>query len=223
MAASSVPYDHETEDAMPVRWKRRGGSSHAPIRAERPTLDSHTLPLGRDETIGDRPLGRDTLSDRLTLLPVSQQTTNHPEHTVERGDHDSQTNPEENDARVDDEPFHHEAHRARASVTTTRKPVPGPHATRVVERPGKWNTVAKTHFQSDLSNRGGGMLLLASVTYTVSYEVNAILLQYAPNLLDILRINAGDTDITLDLTITVLNNFDLKRDTIQTKNDFPAQ
>lgn len=63
----------------------------------------------------------------------------------------------------------------------------------------------------------------AEPCHTVSQDVNALLFQYAPNLLDIIHINAGDTDMALDLTITVLNNFDLKRDTVQTKNDFPAQ
>ncbi len=123
MAVSSAPYDHETEDT-------RGGrhSSHAPIQAERSTSGSHTLP------------------------PVPQRTTNHPEQPIERGKHDSQTRPEDGDARVDDEPLHREADRARASVTTTRKPAPGTHATRVVERARERDAIAESHFQSNLSH-----------------------------------------------------------------------
>lgn len=147
--------------------RSRRPSSHAPIRAKRPAPDSRALPLGRNETIGDRlnlqlprdetirswdrPPNRDTPSDRPTLPTVPQRATDHPEHTVERGDHDSQTGHEENDARVDDEPFHHEAHGTSASVTTTRKPMLRAHTARVIERPGKRNTVAESHFQSNLS------------------------------------------------------------------------
>lgn len=54
-------------------------------------------------------------------------------------------------------------------------------------------------------------------------DVNAILLQYTPNLLSILHIHASNTDTVLDFAVTVLNNFELKRDAIQTENDFPAQ
>ena len=151
-------------DASPTgKTRGRHPSSHVPVRAERPTLDSHTLPLSRNETVRprdraqsrplrQRPLNGKTLSDRLTPLTVPQRTTNPPEHPVERSKHNSQTNTEENDTRIDDEPLHHEAHGTSASVTTTRKPAPGPHATRVVERPRKWNTVAETHFQSNLSS-----------------------------------------------------------------------
>lgn len=59
--------------------------------------------------------------------------------------------------------------------------------------------------------------------HTVSYEVNAFPLQYALNRLNILLILAGNTDIALDLTVTVLENFELKRDTIKTKNDVPTR
>ena len=54
-------------------------------------------------------------------------------------------------------------------------------------------------------------------------DVNTPLLQYAPNLLNIIHIHASNTDTTLDLAVTVLNNFELKRDTVQTENDLPAQ
>lgn len=162
MAASPAQCDHETGDAMPVRWKRRGGpSSHAPIRAERPTPDSHALPPSRDETVRprdragrrplqQRPLNRETLNDRLAPPTIPPPTTHHPEHPIERGNHDSQTHPEANNARINDA-FHREAYRATAGTTTTRKPPFGAHATRVVERAGKRNAVTETHFRSDLS------------------------------------------------------------------------
>ena len=144
-------------------------SSHAPIRAERPTLDSHALPPGRNETVRprdrarsrplrQRPLNRETPGNRPAPLTPPQQTTDHPEQPIERDNHNSQTNPEENDARVDDEPFHHEAHGTSVSVTTTRKPAPGPYTTRVVERARERNTVAERHFQSDLSGWMGRLI-----------------------------------------------------------------
>lgn len=66
----------------------------------------------------------------------TERTANHPEQPIERGKHDSQTSPEENDARIDDEPFHHEAHGTSASVTTTRKPVLRAYTAQVIELPG---------------------------------------------------------------------------------------
>lgn len=57
----------------------------------------------------------------------------------------------------------------------------------------------------------------------ISDDVNTVLLQYPPNLLNIIHIHAGNTNAALELAITVLNDFELKRDTVQTKNDFPAQ
>ena len=63
----------------------------------------------------------------------------------------------------------------------------------------------------------------SNLRHTVSYEVNAILLQYASNLLNVPLIHAGNANGTVNLTVTVLHNFKLKRDTVQTKNDFPAQ
>lgn len=88
----------------------------------------------------------DTAGDRPAPPTAPQRTTDHPEHTVERGNHDSQTNTEANDARIDDEPLHHEAHGARAGVTTAGKPVLGAHATRVVERTRERDAIAERHF-----------------------------------------------------------------------------
>lgn len=62
-----------------------------------------------------------------------------------------------------------------------------------------------------------------AVSHAVLDEVNAIDLQYAPNLLNIIHIHTSNANAALELTITVLNNFDLKRDTIQPENDFPTQ
>lgn len=121
-------------------------SSHAPIRAERSTPDSHAPPLSRNETarppdrarsrpLRQRPPNRETPNDRPAPPPIPQRTTNHPEQQpLERNKHDSQTSPEDGDARVDDEPLHHEAHGTIARVTTTRNPTLGPHTARVVER-----------------------------------------------------------------------------------------
>lgn len=154
-------------DASTTEETRRGRpSSHVPIRTERSTLDSHTLPLGRDETVRphdrarsrplrQRPLNRETLSDRLTPPAPPQRTTNHPNHPIERSEHDGEASPEENDTRIDDEPFHHEAHGTSASATTTRKPMPGAHTARVVERARERDAVAESHFQCDLSDWAG--------------------------------------------------------------------
>ena len=207
-------------------------SSHTPIRAEHPTPGSRTPPLGRNEavrprggawsrTLQDRPLNRKTLSNRPTLPTVPQRTTDHPKQTVERSDQESQTDPEECDARVDDEPLHREVEEAGAGVTTTRKPMLRAHATRVIERPGKRNTVAKTHFQSNLSH--WTHWYVAGLCRTISHNVNTVLLQYAPNLFNLLLIHTTNANATVNLTITVLHNFKLKRDTVQTKNNFPAQ
>lgn len=139
----------------------RGGSSHVPIRAQRSTLDNHTLPPSQDETIRprdgvrDRPLNRETLSDRLAPLAIPQQATNHPEQPVERGEQNGEARPEDDDARPDDEPLHHETDRARASMTTMRKSMLGAHTARAVKRTRKRNTAAKSHFQCDLSSWGG--------------------------------------------------------------------
>ena len=233
-ATPSAPCDHETEDAMPVLRKRREAPAHTyrsdPSRAERLTPQQLHAPLGRDETVRPRdgarsrplrqkPPNRETPSDRLAPPKIPQRTTSHPEQTVERGEHDSQTSPEDGDARIDDEPLHHEAHRTSASATTTREPVLGAHTARVVEQTRKRDTVTERHFRSNLSHCTSWCV----VGRTVSYEVNAFLLQYALNRLNILLILAGNTNVTLDLAVTVLKNFELERNTIQTKNDVPAR
>lgn len=159
MVVSSVPCDHETEDTL-QSYGRDRDSSHIPIRAERPTSDSHAPPPGRNETV--RPRGG-----------------------------------------------------ARS------RPL-GAHAARVVERARERDAVAKTHFQSNLSGWMGWYVVI-SHCHTISYETNAFLLQYALNRLNIPLILAGNTNVTLDLAVTVLKNFDLKRDTIQTENDVPAR
>lgn len=221
-------------------------NSHVLIRAERSAFYSRALPLGLNKTIGYRPnrppsrnetirprdrawsrplrqgpLNRETLSDRLTPLAIPQRTTNHPEQPIERSKHDSQTRPKDSDTRIDDEPLHHEADRTSASVTITRRPMLGPHATRVVERARERDAIAKTHFQSNLSH--WTYWYVAGLCHTVSYDVNTMLLQCAPNLFNLLLIHATNANTTVNLAITVLNNFELKRDTVQTKNDFPAQ
>lgn len=218
---------------MPVLRKRRGGgNSHTPIRAKRSTLDSHTLPLGRDETVRprdkarsrplrQRPLNRETLNDRPAPPAIPQRTTDHPEQPIERGKHDSQTSPEDGDARIDDEPLHHEAHGTSASVTTTREPVLGAHAARVVERARKRDAVAESHFQLNLSR--WTYWYVASLRRTVSHNVNTMLLQYSPNLLSLPLIHAGNANAVFNPAINVLNNFELKRDTLQAKNDLPTQ
>lgn len=220
-------------DASPTEKTRYGeGGSHTPIRAERSTPGSRTPPLGRNKTVRprdrarsrtlrQRPLNRETLNDRLAPPVIPKRTTNRPEHTVERGEHDSQTRPEDGNARVDDEPLHREADRAEASATTTRKPVPGAHTARVVERARERDTVAESHFQSNLSCRT--YWYVAGLCHTISYNVNTVLLQCAPNLFNLLLIHTTNTNTTVNITITVLNNFELKRDTVQAKNYLPSQ
>ena len=241
MVMSSAPCDHETEDTIPAAHRaitlREG--AYAGARDRLPGRDETigyrpNRPLSRNETIRPRPgawsrplrqrsLNREAPSDRLAPPPVPQRATDHPEHAVERGKHDSQPNPEDDDARVDDEPLHHEAHRASASVTTTRKPALRAYAARVVERPGKRDPIAESHF--DMTFQVGWVGRYAAVTpcHTVSYEIDAFLLQYALNRLNILLILAGNANVTLDLAITILKNFELKRDSIQTENDVPAR
>lgn len=153
----------------PMKETRSGRpSSHVPIRAERSTPYGRTLPLGRHPTRGgvrrsrnetvrprdrarsrplqQRPLNRKTPSDRLAPPTIPQQAADHPNQPIEGGDHDSQTSHKNDDARIDDEPFHHEAHGTSASVTTTREPMLGPHAARVVERARKRDAIAESHF-----------------------------------------------------------------------------
>lgn len=68
-----------------------------------------------------------------------------------------------------------------------------------------------------------GWHVATSHCHTVSYEINTPPLQYALNRLNILLIHTSNTNATVNLAVTVLNNFKLKRDTIQTKNDLPTQ
>lgn len=63
----------------------------------------------------------------------------------------------------------------------------------------------------------------AEPCHTISYDVNTVLLQHLPDLLNIIHIHASNTNATLNLAVTVLNNFKLKRDTVQAKDDLPAQ
>ena len=65
--------------------------------------------------------------------------------------------------------------------------------------------------------------VIVNLCCTVSYEVNAFLLQYALNRLNILLILAGDANVAIDLAVTVFKNFELKRDTIQAENYMPAR
>lgn len=95
----------------------------------------------------------------------------------------------------------------------------GARAARVVERTGKRDSAAEKHFRSNLSRRTSWY----AVGHVVLYEVNTVLLQHATNLLGLLRVYASNTNTALDLAVTVLNDLDLERDAVQTKNDFPAQ
>lgn len=118
--------------------------------------------------------------------------------------------------------LHNETHRAGTRTTTTRNPVLGAHTTRVIEGARKRNTIAKTHLQSNLSSRAGWHVI-GGLCRTVSYEVNAFLLQHALNPLDILLILASNANVALNPTVAVLKNFELKRDTIQAENYVPAR
>lgn len=65
--------------------------------------------------------------------------------------------------------------------------------------------------------------VVASLCHTVLDDVNTVLLQYTPDLLNILHIHASNADTALDLTVIVFNNFKFKRDAVQPENDLPAQ
>jgi len=91
----------------------------------------------------------------------------------------------------------------------------------IVERAGERDVVAERHFQSNLSR--WTYWYVAGLCHTVLDDVNTVLLQHAPNLLSFLRIHASNANTALDLAVTVLNNFELKRDALQPKNDFPTQ
>ena len=204
---------------MPVRRKRP-----SKLRGADPPLWSAStgarrggVRRSRDETIGhgpNRPLNREA----LTLPTIPPPTADHPEHTIERGNHNSQTRPEANDARIDDA-LHDEAHEAGTSTTTTVNPVLRAHAARVIERARKRNTITKTHFRSDLSDRAGWYV----VCHAVSYDVNTTLFQHAPNLVSNHPIHASNADTGVDFAVPVLRDFDLEHDAVQTEDDFPAQ
>lgn len=110
---------------------------------------------------------------------------------------------------------------------STRQPIPprtsgdGPHA---VAPSSRTITRQRTRCQSNrkgtptLKERGARL-----TCHIVSYEVDTTLLQYAPNLLNIIHIHASNTNAALNLAVAVLNDFELKRDTVQTENDLPAQ
>lgn len=117
-----------------------------------------------------------------------------------------------------DRPLNRKALNGRPAPLTVPRPA-ADHPEHAVERAGKRDTVTKTHFPIGPFTLDG----LACRYHVVSYQVNAIFFQHSPNLLDILHIRAGNADTTLDLAVTVLNNFDLKRDTIQAENDMPAR
>lgn len=84
------------------------------------------------------------------------------------------------------------------------------------------DAIAERHFQSNLSHRTHWYAAV-SFRHAISHNVNTVLLQCAPNLFNLLLIHTTNTNATVNPTITVLHNFKLKRDTVQTKNDFPAQ
>lgn len=157
--------------------------SRAPAEPEQ----NHTV-AGRaaERESAERPAGT---SDDSATNDGSPRTTRRTERAEWRG------RPEENDARVDEEPLHHEAHRTIARVTTTREPMLGAHATRVVERAGKRDTVAETHFQSNLSH--WTYWYVAGLCRTVSHNINTMLLQCAPNLFNLLLIHTTNADAAL--------------------------
>lgn len=99
---------------------------------------------------------------------------------------------------------------------------PGLHAPIRAEQTKKRDAIAERHFQSNLSSQVGWYVIVDFCRIALD-DVNVVLLQHSPNLLSFLRVHASNTNTTLDLTVTVLNNFELKRDAVQTENDFPAQ
>lgn len=84
-------------------------------------------------------------------------------------------------------------------------------------------TKRRTRCQSDGRDPPSHEERAPQLTRTASHNINTALLQCAPNLFNLLLIHASNTNTTVDITITVLNNFELKRDTIQAKNYLPAQ
>lgn len=84
-------------------------------------------------------------------------------------------------------------------------------------------TRRRTRCQSYGKDEGAAPQLTRTDPSRISHNVNTVLLQCAPNLLNVPLIHASNTNATVNLSVTVLNNFELKTDTVQTKNDFPAQ
>lgn len=76
-------------------------------------------------------------------------------------------------------------------------------------RAGKRDTVTKRHFQSNLSSQVG-WYVIAVLCYTVSHNINTVLLQHAPNLFNLLLIHTTNANATVDLAVSVLNNFELE-------------
>lgn len=117
---------------------------------------------------------------------------------------------------------------ASAPAHTHRSEPKGRHASKiarpapVAERARERDTIAETHFRSDISD-WMGWYVTVSHRHAISHNVNTILLQRAPNLFNLLLIHTTNANATINLTVTVLNNFELKRDTVQTKNYLPAQ
>lgn len=214
---ASGPSDHR-----PITLRERGGCAKArdrlPPRDE--TIRPH--PGARRRTLQKEPLNRDALNGRLAPPTVPQRTTDQPEQPVERGEQESQTSPEKDDTRVDEEPLSRLVADDGGAGPVMREPMLGARTARVVERARKRNTITKTHFQSNLSSQVGWYVAV-SLCHAISHNVNSVLLQHSPNLLNILLIHASNANAALDLTVTVLKNFDLKRDTVQAKNDLPAQ
>ena len=134
-------------NTLPARNKTIGDRlNRTPSRNE--TIRPRNRVLSR--TLRQRLPNRWARGDRLALPAAPQRAAHHPEHAIERGNHDGQTGPEQNNARIDNQ-LHYEAHGAGARTTTARKPALGAHSTRVVERTRKRNTVTETHFRSNLS------------------------------------------------------------------------
>lgn len=109
-------------------------------------------PRAQRRTPQDRPLNGQALGNLLALPTIPQRTADHPKQPVGRGKQESPADPEEEDARVDDEPLHREVEDAGTGLTATREPTLGAHTARVIERVEERNTVTKTHFQSNLSD-----------------------------------------------------------------------
>ena len=89
--------------------------------------------------------------------------------------------------------------------------------------PPRTITRQRTRCQSDFNPTLHVWVGVSLLCRAVLDDVDTVLFQHTPNLLNILHIHAGNTDTALDPTVTMLKNFDLKRDAVQTKNNFPAQ